>query len=201
MCILLVVACIFTGGIWRKKRRNGHKVDASCGFKSLSVNTFTPPLTIKAEILSVEYLKFPVCILPLKSADLFQRYAQGVDSDFYQYKKISQKMHKFRSFQLSFFIAFLTMSAAIITRQIAFDAISGVLCVINPLIIQQRLPMLTRYFTRSAFFASIPALRKAVAIQPIMFAISSIFSPFRYECNPARDNDYIVNIAIIFKCH
>ena len=43
MCILLVVACIFTGGIWRKKRRNGHKVDASCGFKSLSVNTFTPP--------------------------------------------------------------------------------------------------------------------------------------------------------------
>lgn len=49
----------------------------------------------------------------------------------------------------------------------ALDAIRGLLCVIMPLIIQRRLPTLTRYFTKSARRASIPPALNIVAIQPI----------------------------------
>lgn len=61
-------------------------------------------------------------------------------------------------------------------RQIAFDAISGILWVMMPLIIQQRFPAETRYFTQSDDLHNIPALRNIVAIQPISSAI--IIFPF-----------------------
>ena len=64
----------------------------------------------------------------------------------------------------------ITISYNIIARQKALLTIRGAFFVRIPLIIQQRLPILTKYFTRSAFFISIPAPLNAVAIHPIISA-------------------------------
>lgn len=69
------------------------------------------------------------------------------------------------------FFAFLTISTNIMSRQIALLAMSGEFLVRMPLTIQQRLPSDTRYLTISACLASIPMLRKMVAIHPIISAI------------------------------
>ena len=72
---------------------------------------------------------------------------------------------------LYFLINLITISYNIIARQKALLTIRGAFFVRIPLIIQQRLPKLTKYFTRSAFFISIPAPLNTVAIHPIISAI------------------------------
>lgn len=59
----------------------------------------------------------------------------------------------------------LMISTAMITKQIALLAISGILPVIIPLTIQRALPALTKYLTILADFMSIPEALNIVAHQ------------------------------------
>lgn len=76
-------------------------------------------------------------------------------------------------------------------RQIAFDAMSGALCVSIPLTIQSRLPIDTNHLTRSADLHNIPLARNTVAIQPkISASITILYIFVAGSCDDCKYSEY-----------